>query len=245
MISRRDVLKGFAAGTAAFALSNLPGLSGSTAWASGHGGHGEAKVVSPQEAIARLKKGNQRYVSMNRLPDPGVGPEVRMPLTKGQWPYATIFSCSDSRVPSELIFDEGLGRLFIVRVAGNMLAPALLGSIEYASIHSTSRLIMVMGHESCGAVGAAVHVAEHPGTKETPGINDIINRLMPAVLKAKKETGLNGKELVEAAAKENVRMTVKQIADESEPLREMQNKGELKIVGGYYSLTTAKVDIWV
>ena len=248
MISRRDVLKGFAAGTAAFALTNLPGLPGlpgSTAWASEHGGHGEAKVVSPQEAIARLKKGNQRYVSMNRLPDPGVGPEVRMPLTKGQWPYATILSCSDSRVPSELIFDEGLGRLFIVRVAGNMLVPALLGSIEYASMHSTSRLIMVMGHESCGAVGAAVHIAEHPGTKETPGINDIINRLMPAVLKAKKETGLNGKELVEAAAKENVRMTVKQIADESEPLREMQNKGELKIVGGYYSLTTAKVDIWI
>jgi carbonic anhydrase len=241
MISRREVLKGFAAGTAAFALSNLPG---STAWASGHGGHGEAKVVSPQEAIARLKKGNQRYVSMNRLSDPGVGPEARKPLTKGQWPYATILSCSDSRVPSELIFDEGLGRLFIVRVAGNMLAPALLGSIEYASLHSTSRLIMVMGHESCGAVGAAVHVAEHPGTKETPGINDIINRLMPAVLKAKKETGLNGKELVEAAAKENVRLTVKQIAEESEPLREMQNKGELKIVGGYYSLTTAKVDIW-
>ena len=241
MISRREVLKGFAAGTAAFALSNLPG---STAWASGHGGHGEAKVVSPQEAIARLKKGNQRYVSMNRLSDPGVGPEARKPLTKGQWPYATILSCSDSRVPSELIFDEGLGRLFIVRVAGNMLAPALLGSIEYASPYSTSRLIMVMGHESCGAVGAAVHVAEHPGAKETPGINDIINRLMPAALKVKKETGLNGKELVEAAAKENVRMTVKQIVDESEPLREMQNKGELKIVGGYYSLTTAKVDIW-
>ena len=127
MISRRDVLKGFAAGTAAFALSNLsglPGPPGSTAWASGEGGHGEAKVVSPQEAIARLKKGNQRYVSMNRLSDPGVGPEARMPLTKGQWPYATILSCSDSRVPSELIFDEGLGRLFIVRVAGNMLAPA-------------------------------------------------------------------------------------------------------------------------
>ena len=241
MISRREVLKGFAAGTAAFALSNLPG---STAWASGPSGHGEAKVVSPQEAIARLKKGNQRFVSMNRLSDPGVGPEDRKPLTKGQWPYATILSCSDSRVPPELIFDEGLGRLFIVRVAGNMVTPALLGSIEYASLHSTSRLIMVMGHESCGAVGAAVHVAEHPGTKETPGINDIINRLMPAVLKAKKETGLNGKELVEAAAKENVRMTVKQIADESEPLREMQNKGELKIVGGYYSLTTAKVDIW-
>lgn len=241
MISRREVLKGVVAGTAAFALSKV---TGPMAWASGHGGHGEGKVVSPQEAIARLRTGNQRYVSMNRLSDPGVGPKAREPLTKGQWPYATILSCSDSRVPPELIFDEGLGRLFIVRVAGNMLAPALLGSIEYASLHSTSRLIMVMGHESCGAVGAAVHVAEHPGAKETPGINDIVNRLMPAVLKAQKDTGLHGKKLVEAAAKENVRMTVKQIADESEPLRKMQDKGKLKIVGGYYSLSTGKVDIW-
>jgi len=241
MISRREVLKTVAAGTAAFALSKLPV---SAARAAEHASHGEGKVVSPQEAIARLTKGNQRYVSMNRLSDPGVGPDAREPLTKGQWPYATILSCSDSRVPPELIFDEGLGRLFIVRVGGNMLAPALLGSIECASLHSTSRLIMVMGHESCGAVGAAVHVAEHPGAKETPGINDIVNRLMPAVLKAKKETGFDGKKLVEAAAKENVRMTVKQIADESEPLRKMQDKGELRIVGGYYSLTTGRVDIW-
>lgn len=241
MISRREMIKGVAAGTAAFALSRV---AGPLAWAAGHGGHGETKVVSPADAIALLNKGNQRYVSMKRQPDPGVGPKAREPLTKGQWPYATILSCSDSRVPPEIIFDEGLGRLFIVRVAGNMITPALLGSIEYASLHSTSRLIMVMGHESCGAVGAAVHVAGHPGAKETPGINDIVNRLMPAVLKAQKETGLHGKGLVEAAAKENVRMTVKQIADESESLRKMQDKGELKIVGGYYSLTTGKVDIW-
>jgi carbonic anhydrase len=241
MISRREVLKGVAAGTAAFALSRLPGA---TAWAAEGGGHGKGKVVSPQEAIALLRKGNQRYVSMKRLPDPGVGPDAREPLTKGQWPYATILSCSDSRVPPEVVFDEGLGRLFIVRVAGNMLAPALLGSIEYASMHSTSRLIMVMGHESCGAVGAAVHVAENPGAKETPGINDIVNRLMPAVLKARKETGFDGKRLVEAAAKENVRMVVKQIADESAPLKKMQDNGELKIVGGYYSLATGKADIW-
>ena len=242
MMSRRDVLKGVAAGTAAFAISKLPGA---TAIASESGGHGEEKIVSPQEAIARLSKGNKRYVSMNRLSDPGVGPDARAPLTKGQWPYATILCCSDSRVPPELIFDEGLGRLFIVRVAGNMLAPALLGSIEYASLHSTSRLIVVLGHESCGAVGATVSVAENPGAKETPGINDIVNRLMPAVLKAQKETGFHGKKLVEAAAKENVRMTVKQIADESEPLRKMQDKGELKIVGGYYSLNTGEVAIWV
>ena len=261
MVTRRDVLKSVAVGTAAFALSQLPGMGC---------GPGEVeekveevekphevevekphevekveKVYLPQEALARLRKGNQRYVSMNRLSDPGVGPKARAPLTKGQWPYTTILCCSDSRVPPELIFDEGLGCLFIVRVAGNILTPPLLGSIEYASMHSTSRLIMVMGHESCGAVGAAVHVAEHPGTKETPGIDNIVNCLMPAVLKARKETGYHGKELVEAAARENVRMVVKQIADESQPLRKMQDRGELKIVGGYYSLTTGMVDIWV
>jgi carbonic anhydrase len=200
------------------------------------------KTVSPDEAIARLRKGNERYVSMNRLSDPGVGPEARLPLTKGQWPYATILCCSDSRVPPELAFDEGLGRLFIVRVAGNIINPALLGSIEYATLHSTSRLVMVMGHESCGAVAAAVQAAEG-GAKETPGINDILAHLMPAVMEAKK-TGVSGKELVEATAKENVRMVTAQIAAESAPLRDMQEKGELKVVGAYYSLSTGEVDIW-
>ncbi|CAD7781146.1 Carbonic anhydrase [Candidatus Methanoperedenaceae archaeon GB50] len=167
----RQLLKGFTIGTAGLMLSRVEGLN---VFASEeHHGSGHI-LVSPDEAIARLKEGNARYVSMKRLSDPGVGPEARKPLTKGQWPYATILSCSDSRVPPELIFDEGLGKLFIVRVAGNIINPALLGSIEYASLHSTSRLIMVMGHESCGAVGAAVHAFEHPETKETPGIEDII-----------------------------------------------------------------------
>jgi len=241
MISRRQVLKGLAAGTAALAISKIAGAG---ARAPSEPPPMEHAVVAPEEAIARLRKGNHRYVAMKRLSDPGVGPKFRKALTEGQWPYATILSCSDSRVPPELIFDEGLGRLFIIRVAGNIINPALLGSIEYASLHLTSRLILVMGHESCGAVGAAVHAWENPGEKETPGIDDLIKRLMPAVLKAQKDTGFQGKELVEAAAKENVRMVVRQIADESEPLREMQNEGKLKIVGGYYSLTTGEVDMW-
>jgi carbonic anhydrase len=191
-----------------------------------------------------LREGNKRYASMHRQGDPGVGPHARQPLTKGQWPYATILCCSDSRVPPELIFDEGLGRLFIVRVAGNFLNPDLLGSIEYASMHSTSRLIMVMSHESCGAVGAAVKAFENPGFNETSGINSIVNNLMPAVMLAKKETGLSGAELVEAAAKKNVQLTVEQMAQQSDSLRKMQNAGDLKIIGGYYSLKTGEVDIW-
>ncbi|CAN2040706.1 carbonic anhydrase [Candidatus Magnetomoraceae bacterium gMMP-15] len=244
MISRREVLKGFAASTVGLALSGFGVAAAASSKHEKAVHHDTSDIVSPKEAIALLRAGNKRYAAMKRLSDPGVGPDARKPLINGQWPYATILSCSDSRVPPELIFDEGLGRLFIVRVAGNIIAPSLLGSIEYASMHSTSRLIMVMGHESCGAVGAAVHVAEHPGTKETSGINDIINRLMPAVMKAQKDTGFHGKKLVEAAAKENVLMTVKQIADESTPLKRMQDKGELKIVGGYYSLNEGTVEIW-
>ncbi len=250
MISRRDAIKGLVVTTAGFLITSCDRTPakkphGKTEHKGAHGsGHGDSPVVAPKDAIALLRKGNDRYVTMQRLADPGVGPAAREPLTKGQWPYATILCCSDSRVPPEIVFDEGLGRLFIVRVAGNMITPELLGSIEYASLHSTSRLVVVLGHESCGAVGAAVHFAEKPGTKETPGINDIINRLMPSVMKAKQDTKCEGKELVEAAAKENVRMNVDQIAFQSEALEEMQKKGELMIVGGYYSLTTGKVEIW-
>jgi carbonic anhydrase len=207
-------------------------------------GNRSLEVVCPEECIVRLRKGNERFVRMNRLPDPGVSFDTRKSLLGGQSPYATILDCSDSRVPPELIFDEGLGRLFVVRVAGNVLSPVVLGSIEYASLHSTSRLVVVLGHESCGAVSAAVQALEQPDGTETSGINDIMNRLMLAVVKARKKTGLQGKELIEAAARENVRMTVRRIADESESLREMQNKHLLMIVGAYYSLSTGEVDIW-
>ncbi|MEW6067013.1 MAG: carbonic anhydrase [Nitrospirota bacterium] len=238
MLSRRELLKGFGVMAVALATSQVKDM---LAWA---GGHGESKkLVSPDEAIKLLKEGNERFISMKRKSDPGVGPEIRQTLTMGQWPYATILCCADSRVPPELIFDEGLGRLFVVRVAGNVINPALLGSMEYISLHSTSRLILVLGHESCGAVAATVKVLEYPHMKETPCIEDIMNRLKPAVLKAK-ETGAKGKELVEASSKENVRMVVKQIAKESKALGDMQKKGELKIVGGYYYLGSGKVEIW-
>ncbi|MCP4352305.1 MAG: twin-arginine translocation signal domain-containing protein [Desulfobacterales bacterium] len=239
MISRREALKGIAATTAGFALSSF-----TSPMAQADQGKIEEKSISPKDAIARLKKGNNRYATMKRLPDPGVGPDARKALTEGQWPYATILCCSDSRVPPEIVFDEGLGKLFVIRVGGNIIAPAILGPVEYACLLSTSRLIVVMGHESCTAVSAAVQAAEDPDMKVTPGIKEVLSRIIPTVNKIKKKTGLQGKELVEAAAKENVRVTVKQIADESEALRGMQSKGEIMIVGAYYSLATGKVDIW-
>ena len=197
-----------------------------------------------QDALQRLKDGNQRYVSMTRLPDPGVCHYTRKLLCKGQWPFATILCCSDSRVPPEIIFDAGLGDLFIVRVAGNVIDSKLLGSIEYATLYSTSRLIMVMGHEFCGAVNAAVHLAEYPGINHTPGINDIVDELMPAVYNAQEKTGLADEELVDAAARENVKMVCKKILDDSPPLLNLAEKGKIKIVGAYKMLSSGTVEIF-
>ncbi|MBU8902409.1 MAG: carbonic anhydrase [Victivallales bacterium] len=202
------------------------------------------ETIPWQNALQRLKDGNQRFVSMTRLPDPGVCHYTRKLLCKGQWPFATILCCSDSRVPPEIVFDAGLGDLFIVRVAGNVLDSKMLGSIEYATLYSTSRLIMVMGHEFCGAVNAAVHMAEHPEVSHTAGINDIVDELMPAVFKAQEKTDLRDEELVDAAARENVKMVCKRILEDSAPLRNLAEKGKIKVVGAYKMLSSGTVEFF-
>jgi len=202
------------------------------------------ETIPWQDALQRLKDGNQRFVSMTRLPDPGVCHYTRKLLCKGQWPFATILCCSDSRVPPEIVFDAGLGDLFIVRVAGNVVDSKLLGSIEYATLYSTSRLIMVMGHEFCGAVNAAVHLFEHPEINHTDGINDIVSELMPAVNKVQAETNLADEELVDAAARENVKMVCKKILEDSAPLRNLVDKGKVKIIGAYKMLSSGTVEIF-
>jgi carbonic anhydrase len=202
------------------------------------------ETIPWQEALQRLKDGNERYVSMTRLPDPGVCHYTRKLLCKGQWPFATILCCSDSRVPPEIIFDAGLGDLFIVRVAGNVIDSKLLGSIEYAALYSTSRLILVMGHEFCGAVNAAVHFAEHPEINHTAGINEIVDELMPAVFKAQEEADLSGEELVEAAARENVRIVCDAILNNSPSLRNLSDKGKIKVMGAYKILSSGYVEFF-
>ncbi len=202
------------------------------------------EIIPWQEALQRLKNGNQRYVSMTRLPDPGLCHYTRKLLCKGQWPFATILCCSDARVPPGIIFDAGLGDLFIVRVAGNVIDSKLLGSIEYATLYSTSRLIIIMGHEFCGAVNAAVHFAEHPEINHTSGINDIVNELMPAVFKAQDKTGLTGGELVDATARENVKIVCERILKESPHLRNLAEKGKIKVLGAYKMLSSGTVEFF-
>ena len=180
------------------------------------GKDGQAVIIQPEKALEMLKAGNRRYASGNRLKDPGVGREARRMLLKGQTPFATILACSDSRFPPELFFDAGLGQLFVVRNAGNQLYSDTLGSIEYAALHSTSRLIVVMGHQSCGAVTAAVKLLRQPENGATPALNSIVCTLIPAVLIAgKKDLNISEDQLIDDAVKENVRMVCRAILQSS------------------------------
>lgn len=202
-------------------------------------------VIQPGKALEMLKAGNRRYAAMERMKDPGVSPDSRRILLKGQAPFATILSCSDSRVSPEIFFDAGLGQIFVVRNAGNMLSPDAVGSIEYASLCLTSRLIVVMGHQSCGMVTEAIRAMRQPGSSETPAIGSIACNAFPAVLIAgQKDPNITGEKLVNAAVRENVRLVCKAIPQSSEPLRKMIASGKMKIIGAYADLESGRVEFF-
>jgi len=204
-----------------------------------------AVVIQPEKALEMLKAGNRRYTTMTRMKDPGVSTDTRRILLKGQAPFATILSCSDSRFPPEVFFDAGLGQLFVIRNAGNQLSVDALGSIEYASLHSTPRLIVVMGHQYCGAVTAAVKLMRQPEISETPALNSVVCSLIPAVLIAgKKDVNITEEKLVEEATRENVRLGCRAILQSSEPLRKMAASGKLKIIGAYADLESGKIEFF-
>src|SRR5690349_20439632 len=136
-------------------------------------------AFTADEALARLKEGNARFVA-GHARFPTVQKEVLADLAKGQQPYATILGCSDSRVPPELVFDASFGELFVIRVAGNVLGPAILGTLQYAGAHLQTQLFVVMGHEGCGAVGAAVGAKFH-GEKSLSRIEALLENVLPAL----------------------------------------------------------------
>ena len=182
-------------------------------------------------AVAELSAGNARHVA-HRDQHPNQTAERQRQLVSGQNPHAEILSCSDSRVPPELIFDQGLGDLFIVRVAGNVVSDTELGSLEYGAEHLHVPLLVVLGHQRCGAVTAAVQGGEVEGH-----IGALINLLRPAVEKTR---GLPG-DPVENATKANVEIVVKQLRTSTPVLAELVSHGKLKVVGAIYSLDTGKV----
>ena len=138
-------------------------------------------MISAQEALIRLKEGNQRFVSGTSSLEPQNNPGRCRELVAGQQPFAVVVGCADSRVPVEMIFDQGLGDLFVIRVAGNVAGPIQLGSIEYAVQELGTRLVVVLGHTNCGAVGATLAVLQNPPDNFSPNLGAIVTHIQPAV----------------------------------------------------------------
>ena len=190
--------------------------------------HPAAESVSAGEAFRQLEGGNARYTH-DHLKAKNFA-EERHALAKGQHPYAIIIACADSRVAPEIMFDESLGKLFVIRVAGNVIDPVVLGSVEYAADHLHSHLVVVLGHEGCGAVAAAMEGGTPP-----PNIAELTKRIAPAVEKTKGQGS-------EAAVSENVRLQIQNALSESKDLTEMTAKKEIQIVGAVYHLESGSVE---
>jgi len=191
----------------------------------------------PEEALARLKEGNARYVSGNAThPDQSIA--YRKDLANGQTPFAAILSCSDSRVPPEIIFDQGLGDLFSIRVAGNVADTDEIGTIEYGVGHLNTPLLVVLGHTKCGAVTAVVTGAEVHGS-----VQKLVEHIVPAVTKAK-SVGATGDQLVEAAIVNNVWNSIADLLKRSPEAKDLVAKGKLQVVGAVYNLETGEVK-WI
>jgi len=194
--------------------------------------HSDQPSVAPADAISKLKEGNGRYTSGN-LQHPGQTAERRTELANTQHPFAAILSCSDSRVPPEIVFDQGLGDLFIVRVAGNVINNEGLGSLEYTVDHLGTRLIVVLGHQSCGAVDAAKKTIAAKG--KAPGhIQSLVTAIKPAV-----EATAKGD--LEATIKANVKNVVQALRSSTPILKAEVDSGKIQVIGGYYSLDTGAV----
>ncbi len=213
------------------ALAVVLALSAPVAFAESHGA---PEGVAPETALRMLKDGNRRYATSAVRPRHYRA--ERPQLTKGQKPYAIVLSCADSRVPPEIVFDESLGKLFVIRVAGNVAGPDEIASIEYVAEHVGTRLLLVLGHASCGGVAAATS-PEDP----TPNLAILLKDIRPAV-DAARAKGADPDHLPAEAVKENVRLQMGNVTARSEVLKKMVAEGRFATAGGVYDLASGKVE---
>jgi len=205
----------------------------------------EPKVTNPDEALARLRAGAARFTSGNvSRPDQSV--TYRASLAKGQHPFATILSCVDSRVPPEIIFDQGLGDLFVIRVAGNTVAPSQIGSVEFAAERFGTQLVVVMGHSHCGAIAATVEgMQPNDQTPVSRNLLSITDRIAPAVMPLMQtELAKDRPALLRAATRANVSASAQQLRNGSRLLEELRLNRGLLVVGAEYDLETGVVDFF-
>jgi len=202
-------------------------------------------VIPAQEALARLREGNLRFASESRHTGPLASESRRRELVAGQEPFAIILGCSDSRVPAELVFDQGLGDLFVIRVAGNIVAPSQVGSVEFAAERFGTRLVVVLGHSTCGAVSATLEELRRPSEEQSRNLRSIVDRIRPsveAILAAGRDKATEA--LVEEAVRANIRVSAEHLRHGSEVLEQLVAAGRLLVVGAEYSLETGLVDFF-
>ena len=202
-------------------------------------------MISAREALALLQEGNRRFVSDISSRDAFPSRTRRLELASGQEPFAAILGCSDSRVPVEIVFDQGLGDLFVIRVAGNIVAPSQIGSVEFAAEQFRTRLVVVLGHSQCGAVGATLEQLQRPIENQSRNLHAIVDLIRPSV------QGLLATELrhdlvalKREAVRANIRASVKHLRHGSDIIEHLIQHAGLMVIGAEYSLETGVVEFF-
>jgi carbonic anhydrase len=200
-------------------------------------------MVPARQALERLREGNLRFAANVRGSDAFVSHTRRVELASGQQPFAIILGCSDSRVPAEIVFDQGLGDLFVIRVAGNIVAPSQVGSVEFAAARYSTRLVVVLGHSQCGAILATLEELLTPTENQSHNLQAIVNRVRPSVEGLlKTELRHDSNALVREAGRANIRASVDHLRHGSQVLEELIHDQGLLVVGAEYSLETGVVE---
>jgi carbonic anhydrase len=202
-------------------------------------------MISALEALGLLREGNHRFVSEIRSGNTFISQTRRSELVAEQEPFAVILGCTDSRVTPEIIFDRGFGDLFVIRVAGNIVAPSLIGNVEFAVEKFGTELVVVLGHTRCGAVEAVVEELEQPRENRLPNLRSIVDFIRPSV-KGLLETDIREDRdaLIRHAVRANIRVSVSHLRHGSQVLEEQIERGRLLVLGAEYSLETGVVDFF-
>lgn len=198
-------------------------------------------MIPAAEALDRLKAGNARFTA--QLRNAGAGTARRPELIIVQQPFAIILGCSDARVPAELVFDQGLGDLFVIRVAGNIVAPSLVGSVEFAAEAFHTRLVVVLGHSQCGAIAATINELRRPTASQSKNLRAIVERIRPSV-EGLMETDIarDPAALAKRATRANIRASVDHLRHGSEVLENLIMSDGLMVVGAEYAVETGEVE---
>jgi carbonic anhydrase len=202
-------------------------------------------MIAAREALALLQDGNRRFVSDESNRDAITGRVRRLELTASQAPFAAILGCSDSRVPVEIVFDQGLGDLFVIRVAGNIVAPSQIGSVEFAAEQFGTRLVVVLGHTKCGAIETTLQQLQRPIENQSRNLHSIVDLIRPSIeglLATDLRHDLHA--LGNAAVRANIRASVKHLRHGSDIIEHLIRKAGLMVVGAEYSLETGVVEFF-